>query len=174
MHPCTCFFLKNFEAFILYRHIFGAQTPEDVVEKSKIPADRLNFYIKNYVEMGLIKKKRGNLEVIGKGYFNLSQCPALAHRLIEKWVPWFMDRAVAYKGKPDYDLKAMSTGLSKIHKAQLLEDLERLFQRYKDIGFQDQKVGTEEFESVGVCIGIGPHRIGFFEEKNSTTAARRY
>ena len=82
----------------------------------------------------------------------------LKKKVMERWVPWFVGRVIQQQGDPKYYLKASSTGLSKSNKARLLEDVDRLIQRYQDIGFQDQQVGAGEFESVGICIGVGPHQ----------------
>jgi DNA-binding Xre family transcriptional regulator len=168
------FFLQNFDAFIFFRNLFAAENPQTIINSSALQPDRIRQYLRKFEDFRLLKRKHGRIELVGAGYLNLSKCPALNKRLNEKWVPWFIGRVVHYSENPNYFLKASSTGLSKIHKAQLIEDIERVLQRYRDIGSQDQRIGSGDFESVGICIGIGPHRVGFFEDGNKPIPSRRY
>lgn len=169
------FFMKNFDAFVFFRHLFGAQDPRAIVKNSKLPADRVRLFLRKFEDFNLIKQNDGKIKINGAGYLNMSECPNLNNYLSEKWTPWFIDQALRQKKNPQYYLKSSSTGLSPVHRAQLIEDLELVLQRYMEIGFQDQRIGAGDFESVGICIGIGPHRIGFFEDGYTPTPhSRRY
>lgn len=168
------FFLGNFDAFIFYRHLFAAMDAQTFISSSNLPKERVSSYLKKFENLGLVTKKGGRIKVVGDGYLNFSKTPKLKKLLQEKWIPWFIDQTLRNSKNPEYYLNITSTGLSKTHRAQLIDDIERVLQRYRDIGTHDQTVGAGDFESVGLCIGIGPHRIGFFEDKETMLPSRRY
>lgn len=159
------YFLKNFKCFVFYRHLAGATDTGQFIEGSKLPPLELKENLKALTKLGLIEDDDGEIRICGTGYLDMSEAPRLLQLVEEKWVPWFIDRTLRLKKSGGYFLRLSSTGLSKANRARFESDLSDLLEKYKRIGIEDQRIGRSDASSVGVCIAIGPHRVGFFESE---------
>ncbi len=158
------FFAQNLDHFIFFRNLSAASDPDIFIRNSGVTKLKLNSYLTSLEKLKLLKSSRTGVKLEHSGYLNFSSKSPLLKRLTEKWVPWFFQRVVHNQERNGYTLKLMSTGLTREHRAQLIEELGQLLERYILLGATDQSIGSRDFESVGICIGVGPHRIGFFEE----------
>lgn len=159
------FFLKNFDCFIFYRRLSVTKDPSETLRGSKLPKAKVDSYLAALEKYKLLRRTRESVEFLNSGYLDISKSPELAKKIREKWVPWFFERTLRNNGSPNYFLAVGSTGLSKTHRLQLNNEIEQLIGRYKELGHRDQSPGSsEEFEPVGICVGVGPHRIGLFED----------
>jgi DNA-binding Xre family transcriptional regulator/predicted transcriptional regulator len=156
-------FLNNFDHFIFFRKLSAANDIEAFIKKTELPKERLTSTLESLQKINLIRKTRTGHELTVSGYMDLSKNPALIKKLNDRWVPWFFDQVLKNNNKEEYFLRASSTGLSKAHKLQMLAEIQQLIDKYSDIGYRDQRMGSTDFEAVGLCIGVGPHRVGLFE-----------
>lgn len=158
------FFIKNFDTFILFRSLSAAKDIDQFIKNSNTPTAKIEVQLRQLIELNLIKKKRASYQIINSGYLDLSNAPELVNKLYQKWVPWFFQRVLANQKNENYLLETFSTGLSKTNQSKLFGEITQLIARYKEIGSSDQRIGSSNFESIGLCIGIGPHRVGLFED----------
>lgn len=164
------FFLNHFDCFIFYRNLGAASDTTTFLEKSKRTTEKTSLYLKDLERLGLIKKNGKTIELTNTGYLDLAKTPKLSKRMEKEWVPWFFSQVLEKKeAENQYFLKASSTGLNKTNQVQLRNEIQQLLQKYLEIGLRDQSFGAKEFDPVGVCIGIGPHRIGLFENTDGYT-----
>lgn len=157
------FFVENFDCFIFYRKLAGSRDPNEFVENLNLSRSQIKIFLKQLEHLAIISTQNKKIEILGSGYLDLSKTSKLYKKIEETWVPWFFDQVSNNKADPKYYLKLGSTGLTEEHRLHLIAEIEQIWDKYGEIGLRDQSFGKKDFESVGFCIGIGPHRIGFFE-----------
>jgi DNA-binding Xre family transcriptional regulator len=163
------FFLNYFDCFIFYRNLGAAQDPNLFIKNLKIPLPKIQDYLHALEKLGLVRKNKDKIELHGYGYVDLTRVPRLRKMLADKWVPWFFNRVLDQHSNKssDYYLNMTSTALSPTHREQFVNEIKQIITRYKELGIKDQEVGHVHPTPVGICIGIGPHRVGMFEENSS-------
>lgn len=162
------YFLNNFEAFIFFRNLGAALNTNEFLRTQPLSKEKQTSVLESLQKLKLIRKTKGGYELAVSGYMDLSKTPALVKKLYDQWVPWFFEQVLNNPKSDRYSLKVTSTGLSKAHKLQLLAEVEQLFDKYREIGYRDQRIASSDYESVGICIGIGPHRVGGFENRDKS------
>jgi len=162
------FFLSHFEAFIFFRNLAAAPNINEFLKTTQLAKERQTSILESLKKIKLLRKVKTGYELAVSGYMDLAKNPALVKKLYEQWVPWFFEQVLNNQKSEQYSLKVTSTGLSKAHKLQLLAEVEQLFDKYREIGYRDQRIASSEFEPVGICVGIGPHRVGSFENREQS------
>jgi|GEM_PF-5343082 len=157
------YFLTHFDCFIFYRNLLACNDLQKFLSENHFSKSRVEGYLKELLNLNLVKKSDAGFDRVGIGYLDLSQCPRLTDRIKNEWVPWFFNKILDSDESRKYSIQFASTGLTEKHGQQLMEEVKNLLDRYKEIGFDDQRTSSE-FDPVGICIGIGPHRVGVFEQ----------
>lgn len=158
------YFVENFDAFIFYRRCGLAPDLTAFLKTCGVGAEKLRARLRQFEKMGLLNMSRSGWRLRHSGYLQIPPESPLRKKLEQEWVPWFFQRLLARTGEAGFDLQMFSTGLTEAHFAELKSDLKKLGDKYRELGLTDQRLGKREFRSVGVCIGIGPYRIGHFED----------
>ena len=158
------YFLSNFENFIFYRSLAGSNNPDVFIKNCGLPMEKIKSVLSSLEKLNLLRNTREGIDFIVSGYLELSKSPRLLELLKKKWVPWFFERILEAHSPSEYSLELSSTGLTSAHKEQLVNEVKHLIERYKIIGAKDQESNDPaKIKAVGLCIGIGPHRVGYFE-----------
>lgn len=157
-------FMQNLDLFIFYRKLGNAGDLNKHIHELKLTNTKIDSQLHLLENLKLVKKIKNKYELTNTGYLDLSNAPKLVEKINLNWVPWFFDKVVTNQNNENYFLKASSTGLSKVNLAKLFGEIDQLLEKYREVGNTDQKIGASNYSSVGICIGIGPHRVGLFEE----------
>lgn len=153
------FFADHLDYFVFYRQLEHGHGVKELQEKNNLSPKDLNRYLKKIEELGLIERLPGDRIMLQhSGYLQLTSNGRLKDRYFRRWVPYFFEKVMAPEEK--HFVKIFSTGLSEKNRKELVRDLEDLAKKYQERGYFDQVKGSNPFESVGVCIGLGPYRIG--------------
>ena len=150
----------------MYRNLSRFADLTSLAANMDLTDSKFSFYLKELARFNLIKIERNKIEVTNSGYLDLMKSPRLARLLEDKWVPWFFGRVRSHAVDKKYFLKMGSTGLNKENQLQLKREFLQLWEKYKEIGLRNQSLGSNEFEPFAFCIGMGPHRVGLFENHN--------
>lgn len=156
------FFVENFDAFILFRRIAAAEDPNEYLDTVKLARGKLEIYLDKLVGLGLLSRKNGVIQVLAEGYLQIPDGSRLRSKIEEEWIPWFFSQLMNHRSHAQAHVQVASTALSEAHRQQLIQEMTDLLDKYRDIGFVDQKMGAGPAKPVGICVGIGPHRVGMF------------
>jgi hypothetical protein len=164
------YFVDHIDEFVLFRNISSATNVARYLGGIDLPPKKLEAALCSFERLNLLDRTNGQIRLRHRGYLKLSPSGRLMKKLKQTWVPWFFERVLANEEKKqdDYYLTLSSTGLSRKHKAQLISDIKELVTRYRMFGARDQTNTSSESSAVGICIGIGPHRVGHFEDSVGT------
>lgn len=153
------FFADHLDYFVFYRQLEHGHGVEELQEKNGLSAKELSRYLKKIEELGLIERLPGDrIKLLHQGYLHLKPNSRLQSKYFRRWVPYFFERVMQPEEK--HFVKIFSTGLTEKNRRELLRDLEDVAKKYQERGYFDQKTGSNPFEAVGVCIGVGPYRVG--------------
>lgn len=153
------FFAENLDYFVFYRQLEHNHGTKELQEKNNLSLKEMNRYLKKIEELGLIERQPGDrIKLTTHGYLQLSPQSKLLKEYFSRWVPKFFEKVMVPEDK--HYMKVFSTGLSEKNRKGLIRELEDLQKKYQDLGYIDQSKGTNPFDAVGVCIGIGPYRVG--------------
>lgn len=153
------FFAENMDYFVFFRQLEDGQGLKLIQEKNDLSPKEISRYLKKIEELGLIERHPGDrIKLVHSGYLHLSKDSLFMRRYFQRWVPHFFEKVMAPSEK--HFAKIFSTGLSEKNRKELIRDLEALADKYRERGYFDQSKGANPFEAVGVCIGVGPYRVG--------------
>ena len=157
------FFYENFDCFIFYRRLAVSTDPKNFLESSKKQNEKTSSFLRKLTSLGLVSITNGKIKVQGTGHLRVSEESKLRKKIEKEWIPWFHKNLFSDPTNQEKRILLASTGLSEKHRLQLIEDMESLLSKYRNIGFVDQRIGAKSVKPVGICIGIGPYRVGLFE-----------
>jgi DNA-binding Xre family transcriptional regulator/DNA-binding MarR family transcriptional regulator len=153
------FFADNLDYFVFFRQLENENSLRLIQEKNDLSPKEINRYLRKLEELGLIERHPGDrVKLRFKGYLHLPKESRLMKKYFQRWVPHFFEKVMA--PHEQHFAKIFSTGLSERNRKALVRDLEEISRKYQELGYFDQSKGTNPFEAVGVCIGIGPYRVG--------------
>jgi len=153
------FFTENLDYFVFYRQLENGEGVAELQERNELSAKEMNRYLKKIEELGLIERQPGDrIKLMQQGYLQLAPNSRLLKDYFQRWVPQFFEKVMQPDDK--HFMKVFSTGLSEKNRKELARDLEELAKKYHERGYFDQTKGSSPFEAVGVCIGVGPYRVG--------------
>lgn len=153
------FFAENLDYFLFFRQLENENSLKLIQEKNELSPKEINRYLKKLEELGLIERHPGDrVKLKFNGYLQLSKDSRLMKKYFQRWVPHFFEKVMT--PHEQHFAKIFSTGLSEKNRKALVRDLEEISRKYQELGYFDQSKGTNPFEAVGVCIGIGPYRVG--------------
>lgn len=157
------YFFDHFDCFVFFRAVSTARSLDEALAKSTVPKENLRRFLKDLERLELIDRTKRGYVLRHKGYLSLSRTSKLRRKLEERWTPWFLSRILSKRDDQQHSIELFSTGLSEAHRGQLIEDLNRVLEKYREIGVADQGIGQRAFSPVAVCVGIGPYRVGLFD-----------
>jgi DNA-binding Xre family transcriptional regulator len=153
------FFAENMDYFVFFRQLEDGKGLKLIQEKNDLSAKEINRYLKKLEELGLIERHPGDrIKLVPTGYLQLGKDSVLMKRYFQRWIPQFFGKVMTPSDQ--HFAKIFSTGLSEKNRKELIRDLEALAEKYHEKGYFDQTKGANPFEAVGVCIGVGPYRVG--------------
>ena len=153
------FFADNLDYFVFYRQLEHEQTTEAMQEANDLSPKEMNRYLKKIEELGLIERQPGDkIKLMQKGYLRLPTESRLQQNYFRRWLPQFFEKVMVANDR--HFVKIFSTGLSEKNRKELVRDLEDIAKKYQERGYFDQTKGSTPVEPVGVCIGVGPYRVG--------------
>lgn len=153
------FFADNLDYFLFFRQMEHGKSLKEMQDHHGLSLKELNRYAKKIEELGLIERMPGDkVRIVPKGYLQLGKESRLLKEYFRRWVPHFFERVMV--PGPQHFMKVFSTGLTERNRKELVKDLEAVMVKYQERGYFDQSRGSEPFEDIGVCFGVGPYRVG--------------
>lgn len=156
------YFVENFPCLVFFRRLAGTDDTAAFLKSQSLPPGTVHSYLKDLSRLGLIEQQGRKVFVRAKGYLQIPDDSKLHYKLQKEWIPWFFQKITGKQEDPRIHLQMASTGLTEAHRIQLHQDLKDLLNKYRELGFVDQRLGSKATEPVGICVGVGPHRVGFF------------
>jgi DNA-binding Xre family transcriptional regulator len=154
------FFLKNREYLKFYRQFTLYKSVDVIKKKNGLTEKSVKAYADKLVEFGLVEKQGRNKYSLSKeGFVRFSKSSKLSEAIFTEWSQHILHCSL--NKRSGYFSNGASTRLTKKSQALLMNEIEQLFQSFKEKGYLENLSDQNKVEPIGLFFASGPEILNF-------------
>ncbi len=154
------FLAKNLDYFAFYRQLgFAKGNVAELRRQSGLSEASARKYLRKLEELKLLERDRDDRAKLPHGYIDAAPGGPLALAIRRAWTLRLVADVVE-NGGDGREMRVLSTRLAEVHRENLERELGALLDRYREIGYWDQRGASPSLRETTLVVALAPYRLG--------------